>query len=94
MKISLHKGSPAVRGKATCHIVTIGEHEFFFSYETCIGYRNNGITATKTGEKIIAVRLANHWGRTTGRHFKEMDCAGFEVVDDASFAEYVKGVVA
>lgn len=56
------------------HVVTIGAREFFFSYETCIGFRDYS-------QSGLSVRLANHWGPTTGRHFRELGCDGFAVVE-------------
>ena len=55
------------------HIAMIGEHAFYFSYETCIAYRG---PAWPNG-----IRIANSWGPTTGRHFRELGCNYFEVVE-------------
>jgi len=57
------------------HIVTVGDAEYFFSYQTCIAYRDMEVRA----------RIANHWGPTTGRHFREMGCADFPMITDEEF---------
>ena len=66
------------------HIVTVGGREYFFSYETCIGYRS------EFGAAESGIRLANHWGPTTGRHFNEMGCGNFQVVSDEEFGRIVE----
>lgn len=60
--------------KTQAHIVTIGENEYFFSYNTCIAFRGmiNG--------EYRAMRVANSWGPTTGRHFNELGCSQFLAV--------------
>lgn len=63
------------------HIMTVGERVFYFSYETCIAYAG----PAPCGE-WVNVRVANSWGPTTGRHFKEMHCDGFETLSDEDFA--------
>lgn len=55
------------------HVAEIGEHEFFFSYETCIAYRGPSYPR--------GIRIANSWGPTTGRHFHELGCADFDLVE-------------
>ena len=67
------------------HIVTIGGREYFFSYETCIGYRS------EFGPAEAGIRISNSWGPTTGRHFKELSCGDFETVSDEDFARIVEG---
>jgi hypothetical protein len=52
-------------------VVEIGPHAFFFSYETLIAYAG----------PLGRARRANVWSRTTGRHFREMGCAGFPIVE-------------
>ena len=52
-------------------VVEIGRHAFYFSYETCIAYAG----------PLGRARRANVWGPTTGRHFREMGCAEFPMVD-------------
>lgn len=60
--------------KSQAYIVTIGGNEYFFSYATCIAFRG-----THDGQ-YKKVRLKNHWGRTTGRHFNQLGAKDFEVV--------------
>ena len=62
------------------HIVTIGSREYFFSYETCIAYRDSD----------TAVRIKNDWGPTTGRHFKDLGCGNFAFVSDEGFARIIE----
>lgn len=73
------------------HIFTDGnENEFFFSYETCIAYRGAIQCSALHNDKMnVAVRLENWWGPTTGRHFKDLGCADFEVVTMEKFHELV-----
>lgn len=52
------------------HVVKIGEHELFFSYNSLIAYRDSH----------QAVRIKNFWGPTTGRHFNELGCKNFEML--------------
>ena len=62
--------NPTGRNTRAC-VVEIGPHAFYFSYETCIAYAG----------PLGAARRANVWGPTTGRHFRELGCAGFTVVE-------------
>ena len=52
-------------------MVELGAHSFFFSYATCIAYAG----------PLGRARRANAWGPTTGRHFRELGCGGFPVVE-------------
>jgi hypothetical protein len=52
-------------------VVELGAHAFYFSYETCIAYAG----------PLGRARRANVWGPTTGRHFRELGCGGFPVVE-------------
>ena len=52
-------------------VVELGPHAFYFSYETLIAYAG----------PLGAARRANVWGPTTGRHFRELGCAGFAIVE-------------
>lgn len=61
------------------HIVTINENEFFFSYETCIAFRGY------IGGKYMTIRRPNEWGPTTGRHFRELGCKDFDMIDGDKF---------
>ena len=72
MKLSLKKGSDR---NTQAHIVTLGNHDFYFSYETCIAYCG----PLGTG------RLQNYWGPTTSRHLSDMGCKNWPVLDDAAF---------
>ena len=56
-------------------------NEFFFSYQTCIGYCGTGNDGF-----YISIRRINTWGHTTGRHFKEMACGGFTPLSAEEFA--------
>ena len=60
-------------------VVEIGPHAFYFSYETCIAYAG----------PLGRARRANIWGPTTGRHFREMGCSGFPVVEADELAALV-----
>lgn len=71
------------------HVVTIGQREYFFSYETCIAYRGPG----SCSDSWRAIRIANHWGPTTGRHFTDLGCKNFETVDDAAFNSFVESTL-
>lgn len=44
----------------------------YFSYQTCI--------AIWKGD--LRLRLPNNWGPTTGRHFNELGCSHFDIVDE------------
>jgi hypothetical protein len=59
------------------HIITIGEHDFYFSYETCIAYRG----------PLVHCRIPNLWGPTTGRHIREMGVYNWPEVDADKFWE-------
>jgi hypothetical protein len=76
------------RGKSAA-IVTLptaqGFGEFFFSYRTIIAFRGNH---AGTGE-YVKVRMENHWSRTTGRHFSDLGCKGFDVVKPEEFAKAI-----
>lgn len=62
--------NPTGRNTRAC-VVEIGPHAFYFSYETCIAYAG----------PLGRARRANAWGPTTGRHFRELGCSGFAVVE-------------
>lgn len=57
------------------HVVSIGEHNFYFSYETCIAYDG----------PLVSARIPNSWGPTTGRHFRELGVANYPIVDSDDF---------
>lgn len=61
--------------KTQAHTVTLDNGILmYFSYETLIAVHdpNQGFKA----------RLPNRWGPTTGRHFKELGCANFPIVEE------------
>lgn len=62
--------NPTGRNTRAC-VVEIGPHAFYFSYETLIAYAG----------PFGRARRENVWGPTTGRHFREMACSGFPIVD-------------
>ena len=66
--------------KTPAHIVTIGTWELFFSYQTLIAARGPG----------FRYRIANSWGPTTGRHFRELHCDTFSVFDGDDFEATVE----
>ena len=55
--------------KTEARIVEIGAHSLYFSYATCIAYCG----------PLGTFRRPNHWGPTTGRHFRELECDGFPI---------------
>lgn len=65
--LELRKGSER---NTQCHVVQIGDHEFFFSYQTCVAYRSS----------TMRCRLENVWGPTTGRHINEMGVKAWPIV--------------
>ncbi len=71
------------------HVVTIGDREYFFSYQTCIGYRGP-IPGVKV-DGFGGIRIANSWGPTTGRHFRELGCADFPTLTSEEFECIVEG---
>lgn len=80
MTIALHNPT----GRSTrAAVVTFSEVKLFFSYNTLIGVWNSA-----TGERG---RVANTWGPTTGRHFRELGCDGFPIVDAATLETIAKG---
>jgi len=68
--VTARLSNPTGRNTRAC-VVEIGSHAFYFSYATCIAYAG----------PLGAARRANVWGPTTGRHFRELGCAGFPVVE-------------
>lgn len=80
MEIRLTKGS---NRNTQAHVVRIGNHEFYFSYQTCIAYRG----------PLGSARIANHWGPTTGRHFREMGISDLPVLGDTEFDARVNSAV-
>lgn len=60
------------------HVVEVGEHRFYFSYQTCIAYE-------RIGEAGTNLRIVNHWGPTTGKHFSKLGVTHFHMVSDEVF---------
>lgn len=78
--------------KTDAHIFTDAEgNEFFFSYQTCIAYRGDAPDSPTPGDGGVAIRVANAWGPTTGRHFKELGCSHFQVMDSENFIAMLEG---
>ena len=57
------------------HLVEIGLHSFYFSYETCIAYR---------GPRVCC-RVANSYSRTTLKHMREMGVYDWPEVSSDAF---------
>lgn len=76
--IALRKGS---NRNTQCHEVCIGAHTFYFSYQTCVAYSG---PCSK-----VNIRLANHWGPTTGRHMSDMGVKEWAVVSDEVFDDII-----
>lgn len=76
MNVRLSKGS---RRNTQCHIVEVGAHTYYFSYQTCVAYC--GPAWPK------CVRIHNHWGPTTGRHMSDMGVKQWEILPDEVFEE-------
>lgn len=76
--------------KTEAHIYTDEKgNEYFFSYETCIAYRGERRNSFHDSSHI-EIRRGNHWGPTTGRHFSELGCKGFDVLKDQEFHELIE----
>tara|TARA_R110000824_G_scaffold171021_1_gene348503 strand:+ start:954 stop:1193 length:240 start_codon:yes stop_codon:yes gene_type:complete len=69
--------------KTQAHIVVIKDVKYYFSYETCIAAHG------KFKGKYRRIRVANSWGPTTGRHFNELGCKDFEVLEDNIFNKII-----
>lgn len=68
------------------NVFTNGEHIYYFSYETCVGYERHGATGDS-----VRVRLKNRWSNTTGRHINKMGIKDFPIVDEDEFQAIVAG---
>lgn len=62
--------NPTGRNTRAC-VAEIGPHAFYFSYQTCIAYAG----------PLGRARRANVWGPTTGRHFRQLGCVDFPIVE-------------
>jgi hypothetical protein len=70
--------------------VTVNGATYYFSYETCIAFKGHlsGLPIRNDNPSVHkAVRIANAWGPTTGRHFNQLGCADFELVTDEEFLD-------
>lgn len=75
-------------------VLTWGECEVFFSYETPIAYRGPDPNAFgPDGPYTTAIRIANTFSRTTARHFRELGCANFQVVSQETFDAVLTSVI-
>lgn len=75
--------NPTGRNTKAC-VVEIGAHAFYFSYATCVAYAG----------PLGRARRANAWGPTTGRHFRELGCGGFPIVEPRELDAIVVRAVA
>jgi hypothetical protein len=91
MKISLK--NPTGRN-TKAYVVTIGDMEYFFSYETCIGFRGPAQSKTDPAVSFACARIPNSWGPTTGRHFRELGIVNFPIVSQEEFEEIIEGSLA
>ena len=57
------------------HVVTVGDREWFFSYQTCVAYRTDG----------ARYRRAENYSVTTARHMRLAGVADWPKLDDAAF---------
>lgn len=80
--IRLRKGS---RRNTQAHVLHMGPHAFFFSYETCVAYAGPAVAHATGCDSAAGARRDNHWGPTTGRHMSDMDVKGWPVVPDDVF---------
>ena len=62
------------------NVVTVGDHEYFFSYETCIAYRNSQ----------IQFRRNKTYSRITAKHMTELGVRDWPQVTDAEFESHLK----
>ena len=69
--------------KTQAHIVVIKDVKYYFSYETCIAAQG------EFKGKYRRIRVANSWGPTTGKHFNELGCRDFEVLEDHVFNKII-----
>ena len=69
--------------KTQVHIVVIKDVKYYFSYETCIAAQGEFKGYARR------IRVANSWGPTTGRHFNELGCRDFEVLEDHVFNKII-----
>lgn len=70
---------PATNRDTKCYRLTVADVDMVISYGTVIAARS---------KRLGAIRQANHWGPTTGRHFKEAVSSYARVIDDQ--AEFMR----
>jgi hypothetical protein len=71
--------------KTEARIAIIKDVMYYFSYETCIA-------AEGTFDGVHQrVRIANSWGPMTAKHFKELECKDFKIINDQDFDDLVEG---
>jgi len=54
------------------HAINVNGVSIYVSYETAIAFRYRG----------MSFRRDNIWGRTTGKHMRELGVSGYPVIDD------------
>ena len=69
--------------KTQAHIVVIKDVKYYFSYETCIAAEGEFKGYARR------IRVANSWGPTTDKHFNELGCRDFEVLEDNIFNKII-----
>lgn len=67
--------------KTNATIVTIGDIDLYFSYETCV--------AVKSYKRDIAVQTDKKYSRTTTKHIKEMGAGNFKVIEHETFEKFL-----
>ncbi len=70
---------PLVKSKYpnTCIVEIECNEYFYYSYETCIGYKND--------KHNIRIRLNNYFSRTTSKHVGKLEIGSFTPVDAYEF---------
>jgi hypothetical protein len=84
MKMSMPRLRKPINRNTPAHVVSINGADYYFSYETCIAFSGR----CKDGN-YRTLRIENHWGPTTGRHFNEMGLSDFKIVEDDVFHEMI-----
>ena len=69
----------ATNRNTKCYRLTVADVGMVISYGTVIAAQS---------KRLGAIRQANHWGPTTGRHFKEVVPSYARVIDDQ--AEFMR----
>ena len=76
--------TPGSNRNTPANIITLNNHTFYFSYETCIAY--DGPNSRE------GARIKNRWGPTTGRHFNEMGVKEYPIVDGDEFEKIISNI--